>query len=105
MPGRGQKAGRFRECRLASEICGAVSRNGGIRFDPLGMVAAEVAAVELVVTVHPTAQNHQFPFREHPGMVVLGVLRMPGIGQQDTQRAFGTPHERGRKLLPIDTLG
>ena len=65
------------------------------------MLAAEVTAVELIVAIHPTAQNHQFPFREHLGMVVFGVLRMRGIGQQGTQRAPGTPQAAGRQIRPI----
>ena len=49
---------------------------------PVGMVAAVVGAVELVVGIHPPAEYHQFHVRQHGGVIVLCILRVVGVGQE-----------------------
>ena len=101
MPGRSQETGRFLEGRLSSEIGRIVGGDFWIRVDPLGMVATKVAAVELVVAVHPTAQDRHFPFCENPGMVVLGVLRVRRFGQQGYEGALGRAQASGRQIRAV----
>ena len=61
------------------------------------MVPAVIGAVKLIVGIHPAAEHHQFHFREHLAMVVLGILRMRGIGQDVDHRALGATQASGRE--------
>ena len=101
VPLRSKEAGCLFEGWYATEIRRIISGNSGIWIDPLRMLAAEVAAVELIVGIYPAAQNHQFGCREHPAVVVFGVLRMRGIRQQVDHRALRATQVFGRKIRAV----
>ena len=101
VPRWSEETGRFRKRRFAAEIGGIIVGNGGVRIHPLGMLATEVTAIELVVAVHPAAQKHQFPFRKQEGVIVFGILRMRALRQQGDQGAGGRAQASGRQIAAI----
>ena len=110
MPIGGEHANGFLEGGLAAEVLGAVGRDGGVGFlGPVHVVAAVVGAVELVVRVDPAAEDHEFVFGEHLGVVVLGVGRVFGVGEDGGEDALGGAEAAGRqgrrRCSCLDRLG
>ena len=58
VPFWGNEAGSFFESGSASEINWIVRGYSGIRVEPLRVVATVIGAVELIVRIHPAAENH-----------------------------------------------
>ena len=87
----------FLERRFASEIGRIILRLRRIGLRPDRVVAPVVAAVELVVRVDPTRQDHHLVLRQPLGVILFLVDGVSGIAQDLHQDAVVGSQALGRK--------